>query len=86
MDNLVTSGAIPKVVAIFLDAGDQESREQSYGSQRGLEYNTLSPTFAEFVEASVRQPSSQMKICSDAQRTAFGTLGHSDEDLRTGKS
>ncbi|RYG23897.1 esterase family protein [bacterium] len=49
LDNMIADKRLPAMAAIFMDSGGNDS----YGSQRGLEYDTLNGHFAEFVEAEV---------------------------------
>jgi enterochelin esterase-like enzyme len=49
LDNLIAAGQLPKIVAIFPDNGGGDGE----GSQRGLEYDTVSGVFAEYVDTEV---------------------------------
>jgi enterochelin esterase-like enzyme len=49
LDNLIAAGELPKIVAIFVENGGGDAR----GSERGLEYDTTSGTYAEFVQTEV---------------------------------
>lgn len=49
LDNLIAQRRVPPMVAIMIDSGGGDAQ----GSQRGLEYDTLSPRYAEFVETEV---------------------------------
>jgi iron(III)-enterobactin esterase len=49
LDNLIAQHRIPAMVAISIGNGSGDAQ----GSQRGLEYDTLSATYAEFVEKEV---------------------------------
>jgi iron(III)-enterobactin esterase len=49
LDNLIFTKKIPPLVAILLHNGGGDSK----GSQRGLEYDTVSGRYAEFIEAEV---------------------------------
>jgi len=49
LDNLVAQGRVPAVIAIMIQNGGGDAQ----GSERGLEYDTLSGKFAEFIEAEV---------------------------------
>lgn len=49
LDNLIATGRIPPIVAIFVDNGGGDAQ----GSQRGLEYDTLSGHYCDFIEAVV---------------------------------
>src|SRR4051794_25219885 len=49
LDNLIDARKLPVMVAIMIDNGGGDSK----GSERGLEYDTVSGKYAEFVEAEV---------------------------------
>lgn len=49
LDNMIADHRLPALVAVFARSGGGDDR----GSERGLEYDTLSGKFAEFVEAEV---------------------------------
>ncbi|HVU17044.1 MAG TPA: alpha/beta hydrolase-fold protein [Candidatus Didemnitutus sp.] len=49
LDNLIAQGRVPALVAILIGNGGGDAQ----GSERGLEYDTLSGKFAEFIEAEV---------------------------------
>jgi enterochelin esterase-like enzyme len=49
LDNLIHQKRIPALVGIFIHSGGGDAQ----GSQRGLEYDTLSDTYANFVETEV---------------------------------
>jgi len=49
LDALVAQGRIPAVVAILVDSGGGDAQ----GSQRGLEYDTLSGVYGDFIETEV---------------------------------
>jgi hypothetical protein len=49
LDNLIAEHRIPPIVAISIAAGGQDAQ----GSERGLEYDTVSGTYAEWVENEV---------------------------------
>ncbi len=49
LDNLIAQGRVPPLVAIMIANGGGDAQ----GSQRGLEYDTMSGKFAEFIEAEV---------------------------------
>ena len=49
LDNLIAAGKLPKMVALFVDNGGGDAE----GSERGLEYDTVSGRFAEFVDQEV---------------------------------
>jgi enterochelin esterase-like enzyme len=46
LDRLIASGRVPAMVAIMVDSGGGDAQ----GSQRGLEYDTLSGRYSDFVE------------------------------------
>jgi iron(III)-enterobactin esterase len=49
LDNMIADHRLPAMIAIFLNNGGGDSK----GSERGLEYDTVSGKFAEFIEAEV---------------------------------
>ena len=49
LDNLIADGRLPAIVAIMVDNGGGDS----IGSQRGLEYDTMSDRYARFIEEEV---------------------------------
>jgi len=49
LDNLIAEGRVPAMVAISIANGSGDAQ----GSQRGLEYDTMSGRYAEFVETEV---------------------------------
>ena len=49
LDNYISTGKLPKLVALFVDNGGGDAE----GSERGLEYDTVSGRFAEFVDQEV---------------------------------
>jgi Putative esterase len=49
LDNLIEQKKLPPLIAITIQAGGQDAQ----GAERGLEYDTVSGTYAEFVEREV---------------------------------
>jgi len=49
LDNLIAQNRVPAMVAVMIQNGGGDAQ----GSERGLEYDTLSGKFAEFIEAEV---------------------------------
>jgi enterochelin esterase-like enzyme len=49
LDNLIAQKRVPAIVAVMIQNGGGDAQ----GSQRGLEYDTMSGKFAEFIEAEV---------------------------------
>ncbi len=49
LDNLIAEKRVPAMIAISIGNGSGDAQ----GSQRGLEYDTMSPVYAEFVETEV---------------------------------
>jgi enterochelin esterase-like enzyme len=49
LDNMIQDGRLPVMVAIMIDNGGGDGK----GSERGLEYDTVSDTYARFVETEV---------------------------------
>jgi enterochelin esterase-like enzyme len=49
LDNMIHDGRLPAMVAVFVGNGGGDGK----GSQRGLEYDTVSGKYAEFIEAEV---------------------------------
>jgi iron(III)-enterobactin esterase len=49
LDNMISEHRLPAMVAIFIASGGGDAQ----GSERGLEYDTVSGKYAEFVEAEV---------------------------------
>jgi enterochelin esterase-like enzyme len=49
LDNMIAEHRLPPIVAVMIDSGGSDS----LGSERGLEYDTLSPRYADFIETEV---------------------------------
>ena len=49
LDNLIHAHRVPPMIAILINSGGGDGK----GSERGLEYDTLSPKYAEFIENEV---------------------------------
>jgi len=49
LDSLIATGRAPPVIAILVDSGGGDAQ----GSQRGLEYDTLSGRYSDFIETEV---------------------------------
>jgi enterochelin esterase family protein len=74
LDNMIHDGRLPVMVAIMIDNGGGDGK----GSQRGLEYDTVSETYAVFVETEVLPRVEQVtgvKLTHDPEGRA--TLGGS---------
>jgi Putative esterase len=72
LDNLIHQQQLPPMVAVTIEAGGQDAQ----GSERGFEYDTVSGTYAEFVERKVLPLVEHMKgirVTSDPDgRAAMG--------------
>jgi enterochelin esterase-like enzyme len=74
LDNLIAEHRVPVMVAISIGNGSGDAQ----GSERGLEYDTLSPRYAEFVETEILplvQSQCHVKLTSDPDGRA--TMGGS---------
>jgi enterochelin esterase-like enzyme len=72
LDNLIAEGRVPPMVAISIGNGGGDAQ----GSQRGLEYDTMSARYAEFVETEVLplvEEKCQVKLTDDPNGRA--TMG-----------
>ncbi|MEJ1969808.1 MAG: alpha/beta hydrolase-fold protein [Rhizomicrobium sp.] len=49
LDNLIAGGRAPALIAVLVDSGGGDAQ----GSQRGLEYDTLSGRYSDFIESEV---------------------------------
>jgi len=69
LDNLIAQKRVPAMIAILIQNGGGDAQ----GSQRGLEYDTLSGKFAEFIEAEVLpavEKNANVKLTRNAQGRA----------------
>ena len=74
LDNLIAQKRVPVMIAISIGNGSGDAQ----GSQRGLEYDTMSGRYAEFVETEVLplvEKQSNVKLTKDPERRA--TMGGS---------
>jgi iron(III)-enterobactin esterase len=72
LDNLIHQKRVPAVIAIAIGNGGGDAQ----GSQRGLEYDTMSPRYAEFVETEVLplvEEKAKVKLTKDPEGRA--TMG-----------
>ncbi len=78
LDNLIAEHKVPIMIAISIQNGGGDAQ----GSERGLEYDTLSPRYAEFVETEVlplveSQAHVRLTHEADARATMGGSSGGS---------
>jgi enterochelin esterase-like enzyme len=78
LDNLIAAHKLPPMIAISIQNGGGDAQ----GSERGLEYDTLSPRYAEFVEHEVlplveAQAHVKLSHDPDARATMGGSSGGS---------
>ena len=78
LDNLIAEHKLPAMIAISIQNGGGDAQ----GSERGLEYDTLSPRYAEFVEhevLSLVEAQAHVKLSHDpdARATMGGSSGGS---------
>ena len=78
LDNLIAEHKVPTMIAISIQNGGGDAQ----GSERGLEYDTLSPHYAEFVEHEVLplvEAQAHVKLSHDpnARATMVGSSGGS---------
>ncbi len=74
LDNLIAAGRVPAMVAISISNGSGDAQ----GSERGLEYDTMSGRYAEFVEKEVLpqvEARARVKLTKDPEGRA--TMGGS---------
>lgn len=76
LDNMIADHRLPPIVAIFIASGGSDAQ----GSERGLEYDTLSPWYAQFIEWEVlpfvsKQTGVTFTKNPDARMTMGGSSG-----------
>ena len=72
LDNLIAQKRVPPMIAVSIGNGSGDAQ----GSQRGLEYDTMSGLYAEFVETEVLpRAEKQYKIRITKDPTARATMG-----------
>jgi enterochelin esterase family protein len=74
LDNLIAAGKVPAMVAISIQSGGGDAQ----GSERGLEYDTMSGLYAEFVETEILpmvESTANVKLTKDPDGRA--TMGGS---------
>jgi len=78
LDNLIAAGKVPAMIAISIGNGSGDAQ----GSERGLEYDTMSGRYAEFVETEIlpfveKQCGVKLTKDPDARATMGGSSGGS---------
>ncbi len=78
LDNLIAEHRVPVMVAVSISNGGGDAQ----GSERGLEYDTMSPLYAEFVEKEVlplveKEANVKLTKNSEARATMGGSSGGS---------
>jgi enterochelin esterase-like enzyme len=74
LDNMIHERRLPVMAAVFINSGGGDGR----GSERGLEYDTVSGKYAEFVETEVLpRIASEYKITFTADPEGRATMGGS---------
>ena len=74
LDNMIADHRLPAMVAIMIDSGGGDAQ----GSQRGLEYDTMSGKYAEFIESEVLpRVSSECHVTFTKNPNARMTMGGS---------
>jgi len=74
LDNMIEEKRVPAMVAVFINSGGGDSK----GSQRGLEYDTVSDTYTQFIEKEVLPKiSKEYKIKFTSNPEGRATMGGS---------
>jgi iron(III)-enterobactin esterase len=74
LDNMIHDRRVPQLVAIFINSGGGDGK----GSERGLEYDTLSENYAVFVETEVLpRVAREAKVSLSKDPRARATMGGS---------
>ena len=74
LDNLIYERKVPVMIAVMIDSGGGDSK----GSERGLEYDTVSAKYAEFVETEVLpRVSESFKVAFTKDPEGRATMGGS---------
>jgi enterochelin esterase-like enzyme len=74
LDNLIAQKRVPVMIAVSISNGSGDAQ----GSQRGLEYDTMSPRYAEFVETEVLPlVEKQYNVTLTRDPNARATMGNS---------